>query len=223
MAAVPIKPEYGPTLGRLLSPRWRAASPMVRRAVIASGLALSALVIAAALTLENATFSHAGRVPFSFSYRGLYSVDRDPGGYVKVQRRGPGGRLEDSFAVEPLRLPPYSGELSAELPLFASSYIRGLSARDPHFVLRGEGQVNVNTAQTRLTSNQAYNVFYTTVVEGHKMFGRDVLFLPERRGARYGVAIVMLTAPKANPQVTSPPQVASTGILLRPLKTFSFD
>ena len=30
MGAVPIKPEYGPTLGRLLSPRWRAASRLVR-------------------------------------------------------------------------------------------------------------------------------------------------------------------------------------------------
>ena len=33
MAAVPIKPEYGPTLGRLLSPRWRAASPLARGVV----------------------------------------------------------------------------------------------------------------------------------------------------------------------------------------------
>ena len=32
-----MKPEYGPTLGRLLSPRWRAASPLVRWAVIAAG------------------------------------------------------------------------------------------------------------------------------------------------------------------------------------------
>ena len=28
MAAVPMKPQYGPTLGQLLSPRWRAASPL---------------------------------------------------------------------------------------------------------------------------------------------------------------------------------------------------
>jgi hypothetical protein len=31
----------------------------------------------------------------------------------------------------------------------------------------------------------------------------------------------MLTAPKANPQVTSPLEVASTGVLLRPLTTFT--
>ena len=40
MMAVPMKPEYGPTLGRLLSPRWRAASPTLRGLVIAAGLGL---------------------------------------------------------------------------------------------------------------------------------------------------------------------------------------
>jgi hypothetical protein len=31
----------------------------------------------------------------------------------------------------------------------------------------------------------------------------------------------MLTAPNANPQVTSPLEVATAGVLLRPLKTFT--
>ena len=99
----------------------------------------------------------------------------DPGGYVKVQRRRADGSLEDSFAVEPLQLPPYSGELSGELPLYATGYIRGLARRDPDFVLRGEGKTRVNGVP-------AYHVLYTAVVEGRTMYGRDVLLLPERRG-----------------------------------------
>jgi hypothetical protein len=213
VAAVPMKPEYGPTLGRLLSPRWRAASPVARGAVIASGIGLLALIVAVVLTLENATFSHGGRVPFSFSYRGLYRVAPDPGGFVKVQRRRSDGRLEDSFAVEPLQLPPYSGDLAGELPLYAAGYVRGLSQRYTDLVLRGEGKTKVNTA--------AYNIFYTAVLEGQTIYGRDVLVLPERPGARNGVAIVMLTTPKANAQVISPLQVASAGVLMRPLKTFT--
>jgi len=67
----------------------------------------------------------------------------------------------------------------------------------------------------------AYNVLYTANVEGRPMFGRDVLLLQQRPGAREGVDIVMLTAPRANPQVTSPLEVASAGVLLRPLKTFT--
>lgn len=215
MAAVPIKPEYGPTLGRLLSPAWRSASRPVRSLVIAALAGLLALVIAAVLTLENATFSHGGRVPFSFSYRSLYRVTPDPGGFVKVQRHRSGGRLEDSFAVEPLTLPPYSGSLSGELPLYAARYIRMLGQRYSDFVLRGEGKTRVNTVP-------GYHVMYTARLDGQTLWGRDVLLLPQRPGAREGVVIVMLTAPDANAQVSSPLEVASTGVLLRPLKTFTF-
>jgi hypothetical protein len=215
MMAVPIKPEYGPTLGRLLSPRWRAASPVLRRLAIAAGVGLLAALVAAVLTLENATFSHGGKLPFSFAYRSLYRVAADPGGYVKIQRRRANGALEDSYAVEPLALPPYSGELSGELPVYAAGHIRELERHNSAFVLRGEGKTRVNAVP-------AYQILYTATVEGRTMYGRDVLLLPERPGAREGVEIVMLTSPTANAQVDSPLEVASTGVLLRPLKTFSF-
>jgi hypothetical protein len=214
MDAVPIKPEYGPTLGHLLSPSWRASSPLVRRTVIVAAAALLALALAAALTLLNAHYSRGGRVPFSFSYRGLYRAAPDPGGYVKVQRRRSDGRLEDSFAVEPLKLPPYSGGLSGELPLYAAGYIRGLRSRYADFVLRAEGKTRVNTVP-------AYDVLYTALVEGQTMWGRDVLLLPDRPGVREGVDIVMLTSPTASSQVTSPLETATAGILLKPLKTFT--
>jgi hypothetical protein len=217
MAAIPLKPECGPTLGRLLSPRWHAASAPARAAAIACGVALLALAVAAALTLEDAKFSHGGPVPFSFDYRGLYRTAADPGGYVKVQRRSADGRLEDSFAVEPLQLPPYVGELSGELPLYATGYIRGLSHRYADFVLRGEGKTRVNTVP-------AYNIFYTTILAGRKLNGRDVLLLPERSGARKGVDIVMLTSATASArEAASPLEVAATGVLATPLKTFTLD
>lgn len=215
MAAVPIKPEYGPTLGRLLSPWWRAASTPVRVLVLAACAGAVALVVGAVLTLENATYSHGGSVPFSFSYRGLYRVRPDPGGYVKVQRRRLDGELEDSFAVAPLSLPAYSGSVSGELPVYAEGYIHTLAGRYSRFVLRGEGKTRVNTVP-------GYAVSYTARVEGHTMWGRDVLVLPERPGVRQGVDIAMLTSPTANAQVTSPLEVAMAGVLLRPLRTFSF-
>jgi hypothetical protein len=216
MLVVPIRPEYGPTLGRLLSPRWRAASRAARGAVILALGGVLGLMVAAALTLENAEFSRGGKVPFSFAYRGLYTVPADPGGYVRVARRRAGdGRLEDSFAVEPLTLPPYAGELSGELPLYAAAYIHALAARYADFTLYGDGKSSVNGVP-------AYNVYYTARVEGHLMWGRDFLLMPERRGAREGVDIVMLTSPTANARVTSPYEVAFTGILMRPLKSFSF-
>lgn len=215
MATVPLKPQYGPTLGRLLAPRWHAAGRVVRGAVIAAGIGLVALAIGAFLTFEPAKISYGGAVPFHFSYRGLYRTAPAPGEYVRVQRRAH-GRLEDSFAVAPLRLPPYAGGLSGELPLYASGYIAALSNKYRDFVLRGEGKTRVNTVP-------AYNVFYTATVQGREMYGRDVLLLPEQAGVRDGVAIEMLTSPTANSQVTSPIEVAGAGVLERPLKTFTFD
>jgi hypothetical protein len=112
-------------------------------------------------------------------------------------------------------LTPYSGEQSGELPVYASGYIEQLARRDPGFVLRGEGKTRVNAVP-------AYQVLYTALVEGRPMYGRDVLLLPERKGAREGVEIVMLTSPTANSKVDSPLEVAQAGVLLRPLKSFSF-
>ena len=153
-------------------------------------------------------------MPFYFSYRGLYRVAPDPGGYVKVERRHADGSVRDSFAVLPLRLPPYSGGLSGELPLYASGYIRALSRRYPGFELRGEGKTKVNNMP-------AYHVFYRAIVEGRRMYGRDVLIVPERPGAREGVDIAMLSpAPRAS-KLTSPMEVANKGVLAAPLKSFS--
>jgi hypothetical protein len=214
MVAVPIKPEYGPTLGRLLSPRWRAASPLVRGLVRAAAVGLIALAVGAFLTLENAHYSHGGSTPFSFSFRGLSRVAPEPGEYVRLERHSSGGRLEDSYAVRPLTLAPYTGEQTGELPLYAAGYIAHLRANDRGFVLRGEGKTRVNAVP-------AYQVVYTTLLDGREMYGRNVLLLPQRPRARHGVSIVMLTSPTADAQVTSPSEVASEGVLLRPLKTFT--
>ena len=213
MPSVPIKAEYGPTLGRLLSPRWRAASPLTRGLARVLAVGVIALAVGVFLTLENAHYSHGGKVPFSFSYRGLFHVAAGPGEWVRLQRHGAGGVLEDSFAVRRLVLPPYGGSLSGELPLYAAGYIRRLRSSDADFVLRGEGKTRVNAVP-------AYNVLYTTRVAGREMYGRDVLLVAQSP-QREGVNIVMLTSPTANAHVTSPLEVASEGVLLKPLKTFT--
>ena len=79
----------------------------------------------------------------------------------------------------------------------------------------GEGKTRVNKVP-------AYQVLYKVRIDGREMYGRNVLLLPERPGARRGVEIVMLTAAGATSEVKEPSEVASGGVLLRPLKTFSF-
>jgi hypothetical protein len=182
--------------------------------VTLAGALLAVGAVALVLTLLNPVYRHGGPVPFSFSYRGLYRTTPDPGGYVKVQQRSRGGRLEYSFAVEPLRLPPYRGGLSGELPVYASTYIAALRRRDLGVVVRGDGK-------TRVNSVPAYDVLYTTTREGREMYGRDVLLLPQRPGVREGVAIVMLTAAGASRQIEGPIEVGTTGVLFGPLRGFN--
>lgn len=211
MASVPLKPQYGPTLGRLLEPRWRAAPPAARAIAITAGVCVVALVMGVVLTLLNATYSHDGRVPFSFAYKGLYRTTPDPGGYVKVAHSS-GGHLEDSYAVAPLLLGRYSGSVSGELPLFASGYTQALARRFADFRLEGEGK-------TRISSTLGgYDVLYSVRIRGRKLWGRDVMLLPAHPGAREGVVVEMLTT---KPATVSKP-VASSGVLERPLKTFAF-
>lgn len=210
-----MKPEYGPTLGRLLAPHWNSASRLVRAGVVALGMGIVVLAVAVALTLEKAHYSHAQGFPFSFSYRDLYRAAPDPGGYVKVQGRGADGALDYTYAVDPLELPPYTGELSGELPIYAAGYIDELEGRYSDFVLRGESRTRVNKVP-------GYEVLYTARVRGRQMYGRNVLLLPERPGIRRGVKIEMLASTTANSHIKSPMEVASAGPLVNPLKTFSF-
>jgi hypothetical protein len=214
MVSITLKPEYGPTLGRMLAPRWREASWRARAIVLAAGAGLVALLLGAGLTLENAHYSHGGPVPFHFSYRGLYRTAPGPGEYVRV--RGPRhGALRNSFAVGPVELPPYSGSLSGELPMYALAYIARLRARYPGFALRGEGK-------TVVSKQLAYAVSYTARIGGRRMYGRDVLMFPDRPNVRAGLRIAMLTSPTANAQVTSPSLVGTKGVLELPLESLRF-
>ena len=217
MASIPIKPRYGPTLPSMLAPSWQRASRATRAVVLTGGVVLVAVLAGAVLTLLNSSYGHGGAQPFHFSYRGLYRTAPEDGGFVRLQSHSSSGKLEYSFAVNPLRLPPYQGSVLAEVPLYAAAYIRELARRYPDFVLRGEGK-------TRLNSKLGgYQVAYTRTVAGRKMLGRNVLLVHERPGERNGVEVVMLTAPGANPQITEPNEVGSTGVLLRPLKTFALN
>src|SRR5262245_3470704 len=123
MAAVPMKPEYGPTLGRLLAPRWHALPAAARRAAMAGGLLLAIGVVALVLALLDASYSPGGRVPFSFRYRSLYRTAADPGGFVRIVQRAGDGSVRYSLGVDPIALPAYAGEWTGAIPIYASRYI----------------------------------------------------------------------------------------------------
>lgn len=210
MAAIPLKPQYGPTLGRLLEPRWRAARPSTRALTAIAGSVFATLLIVAVLSLLDASYSQGGRVPFGFRYRGLHRTIPDPGGYVKVERTSRGS-VQASFAVAPLRLPAYAGSVTAALPLRAAAYVGELRRRFRGFRLQGEGK-------TRISSTLAgYDVRYTALIGGRRLWGRDVILMPKTAHPREGVVLEMLTSEHTS--VAKP--VATQGVLEKPLKTFS--
>src|ERR1700722_7758029 len=159
MASVPLKPQYGPTLGTLLAPRWRAARRLWRALTVGASGAIFALVGYVALNLLDASYSHGAPVPFSFKYKGLYKITPDPGGYVKVTR-GSGRRLQDSYAVAPLRLRAYKGNGRGDLPVAAAAYVQTLAHRFVGFRFEGEGK-------TRISSTLGgYEVLYSAPIDG---------------------------------------------------------
>ena len=213
--AARMRPEYGPSLPRLLAPRWSRASRLTRAAVVGAIALLLAAALAAGLTLENAHYAHGGSVRFSFEYRDLYRVRPEAGGYVRVQSDYANGALKYSYAVAPLSVPAYTGAVQGEMPLYAGRFIAGLARRYRGFVLRGEGKTKVNNTLI------GYQVAFTADVRGAEMYGRDVLFTRPVAHPRAGVVVSMLAAPAANASVHSPLEVAESGVLLRPLKTLT--
>jgi hypothetical protein len=217
---IPVKSQYGPTLASLLAPWWRSAPRAVRGGALVLGGAVLVLAVGAVLTLLNSRYTHAAEPAFHFSYRSLDRVKPEAGGYVRVQSRGAGGALKYSFAVNPLELPPYRGALGAEIPIYASEAIRALRKRYPDLMLRGEGRSRLSS--TTLHSLAGYQIAYDATVEGRPMRAREMLLFPETRDVRRGVDIVMLTAPGAEAQTTSPVEVGIAGVLQRPLTSFAF-
>ncbi len=197
----------------MLAPRWQRLSAPARALVVTAILAVLALVTAGVLTVEDASVSHGGPVPFKFRYRGLYRTTPDPGGYARVVRYRD-GQLSDSFAVDPLTLPPYAGDVNGELPVYASQRVRELAARVPQFDLQGEGR-------TKISDGVSYQINYSARIAGQVMDAREVMLLPDTPGVRQGVVIVLLTRPNKQIDAASSP-VGTTGVLQLPLQSFSF-
>ena len=223
-----LKPEYGPTLGELLAPRWRRAGPRARWVAALAALALIVLAVVLLLALEGPSVSHGGAVPFSFSYRGLERRTPEAGSYARAVRERD-GRLEDSFSVAPLSLPAYRRSVTGAFPLYATDYIRALAAKYHDFVLVGQGPIRTAAfgsweelpPSTVYYHVPTYTIAFTTVIGGRLMYGRDVWLVPNERGARAGVDVRMLAAANPRGSYASALSVGTTGALSRAMRSFS--
>lgn len=210
MPGAPIKPEYGPTLPELAGPPWRRASRATRRLVVATAVLAVALIAAAILLTWPSSVSGGRPVAFHFDYADhLHKVRPAPGQFARVEARSR-GLLAASFAVSPVRLPLYGGNLEGELPLFARGVIATLASQYPQFALEIEGKIRNNDVP-------GYTIDFSATLGRRPLFGRVVMLFPAHAHQRDGVLVTMLERP--NLAVTSPDKIAVTGDLKTPFTT----
>jgi hypothetical protein len=217
MRAPSVKPQYGPTLAELLAPRWRSASAGQRGLLGIVALAVLATAIVLVITRpRSSSFVYRGApVTFNLSYASpLRLVSPPAGAEMRVEARSQAGRLLEWFEVDPLRLGPYSGEISGQLPVFATGYIAGLARSIPGFTLQSE-------TKTRINLVAGYSVTYSGRIAGQLMYGRAVMLVAALTGLRDGVILNMGIVPSASLDPT-PDQVGSADVLEKPFRSFRF-
>lgn len=199
----------------MLAPRWRAASPARRRGVVAavSVVVLAAVVLAIVYPRKPSIVYNGPTVSFNMHYpRGeLHRVPPPAGAYARVERRDAEGRLLRWFEVDALRLPPFTGEISGALPVYATHYVDGLATRLAGFELQTE-------TKTRINQVPGYTLTYSFREAGREYFGRAVMLLSALSGVRDGVTLTMATVPGTRDP--GPDQVGGTDILEVPLRSF---
>src|SRR5689334_24663631 len=114
-----VRPEFGPTLPELVGPRVRALPRAVRLGLVALA-ALVIVVVAAALLLRHGRDTRPQavvRAPVAFNllYPKPLERVRPRGGEVLRLQTPAGTGAPQSFAVTPMTLPPYRGDVSAAL------------------------------------------------------------------------------------------------------------
>jgi hypothetical protein len=211
MQAPPVKEQFRPSLPELLE----GVSRPVRRLVWLGFAGL--LVLAAAIAIfypRDPWIVHTGPpVAFDLQYpRAFARLRPPPGAYARTEQRSH-GRLIKALEVDPLQLPPYSGDVNAELPIFANTYIAGLASRVSSFELISEGKARVDVFP-------GYAVSYTGRLDGRPIFGRDVILVPRTSGVRDGVVLAMQSVPSN--QVIVPDQIGVRDSLNPALHSFRF-
>jgi hypothetical protein len=223
--------EHRPTLADLLRPRLARAPRWVRWALLGLVVVVVLLVLWRVFAGGDTGETHyvqRGALEFNFRYPATMHRAKAAGHeLVRVQRTRDGLFL-DSFAVEPLSLPPFRGNVSGLLPAYADREIAALRKRFPsEFELVREGKARVNQVP-------GYDVQFRSRLGKRRLFGRLVLLPRPAAGedlanptgelnndrSRTGVRILMLSTPAAG--TVRPRDVGARGNLKTPFRSFRF-
>jgi hypothetical protein len=211
-----VREEYGPTLPELLGPRVRAL-PRAARVALAVAAAIVVLAIAW-LTFGRSSGSTTPivvRGPLSFNLittPAMHRVAAHRGELLRL--RTPAGTRQE-MTVRSLRLPPYRGDVSAQLTIMSAKMIDDMSAEyGSSFVYRSDGRVNVNR-------QPGYQIVFQAKIDGHTTYGKRIMLVPGPDPPPRIAADMTLLAQRSL-SVPKADSVAANGPLKTPLRSFRF-
>jgi hypothetical protein len=215
------RPEFGPSLPELVASRLRLPTRRVRAAILgAAALVVGLYVAAGLLGIRGAGALQAqaagGAVPFTLGHTdALRRVAPEQGELLRLESR-PGAPLQ-SYAVEPLALPPYRGDVTAVLGVLAARQAADLARELPDFRSRGDGKARINELPGHVS-------VFRFRRDGTTTYGKRFLLVPPvEPGApapRRGIALTLLAA--RSPAVPSADAVGGGSALKAPLRSFRF-
>jgi hypothetical protein len=209
-----VREEFGPTLPELLGSRLGVPVRRVWLALAVVGAVALAVVLWLALRPTPGQRVVVVRKPVAFNlvYDGaLRRLTPRAGEELRLQSRsGP----PQSFVVRPLSIPPYTGDVSAQLTFMSARLIDELRAQYKGFIWRSDGRVNIN-------KQPGYQIVFQATVNGRTTYGRRVLLVvgPDPP-PRTGLDVTMLAARSS--AVPKADAVAASGTLKTPYRSLRF-
>jgi hypothetical protein len=165
-----VREEFGPTLPELLGSRLGVPVRKVWLALAAVGVVALAVVLWLSLRPTPGQTGVVVRKPVTFNLvytDALRRVAPREGEVLRLQTHsGP----PQSFAVRPLSIPAYKGDVSAALTFMSVRLIDEMRAHYQGFIWRSDGRVNIN-------KQPGYQIVFQARVNGRTTYGRRVLLV----------------------------------------------
>ena len=186
------RPEFGPSLPAWLRARF-GVPPLVTLGVVAVVALVAAVAIVITLSSPSAPGKqvvHPSPPVFNLLYPPalMHRVAARPGELMRIE--GHRGKLTTEIVVRPLKLPAYKGDVThGLLPVYADRFADAQAKLLPGFLLTSEGRARVN-------NGVGYELVFQSVRPARRVYGRDVLLVPDDITEGKGLVILSLRQTK---------------------------
>jgi hypothetical protein len=169
------RPEFGPSLPAIARRRFGIPPVLTLAivAVLAVGVAVAMVYLITRPNTAGTKVVHSDPPVFNLLYPAGVMRKAKPREGELMRIEGRRGKLDISIVVRPLRLPRYDGDVThGLLPLYADRFADAQAAVLPGFELVSEGRARVN-------NGVGYEIGFQSVRPGMRVYGRDVLLVPD--------------------------------------------